>query len=249
MQLKTFNLYDNQNKAVRDAYDMLTAKIYINNKEKIRKNIALMSCNPKEGKTSIAISLAISIANSGWRVLLIDADMRKPTNEKRLNQESQLGLSEYLSGKSEFNDVICETNITNLSYLSCGMNPINSVELLCSTRFKQLLDKTQAIYDYVLFDTPALESVIDGSIVASNIDEVLLVVEAGSTSLTSVKRAKEQLESLNVSILGVVLNKMKKRDYKRYYGAYNYFSKTKRSFFNRLKRKYIPIDVKIPKNL
>ncbi|MCG1024359.1 CpsD/CapB family tyrosine-protein kinase [Dehalobacter sp.] len=252
MQLKTFNVYDNKNKAVQDAYDMLTAKIHINNNEKKLKTFALTSCNPKEGKTSLAISLAISVARSGWKVLLVDADMRKPTNEKRLNQESQLGLAEYLSGKIELNEGICQTNIANLTYLSCGMNPNNPVELLCSMRFKQLLEKVPSNYDYVLFDTPALESVADGSIIASNVDAALLVVEAGTTSMKSLKRAKEQLASLGANLTGVVLNKMKRRDYKKYYGSYNYFTKaknTKRSLLGYLKNFLLPpSDQGIPKN-
>lgn len=202
----------------------------------------MISCRPEEGKTSLAISLSISMAHSGWKVLLVDADMRKPPAAKRLNQEFQLGLSDYLTGKIEFSEALSETNITNLTYLSCGLEQSNPVELLCSSRFQELIEQAQSDYDFVLFDTPALESVVDGAIVASKVDASLMVVEMGSTKMKSVTRAKEQLESINAVILGVVLNKVKKHDYKRYYGSYNYFLNTKRSFIKRRKKKYVPLD-------
>lgn len=249
MQLKTFNVYDNQSKAVQDAYDMLTARIHINNSNTKLKTFVLTSCNPEEGKTSLAISLSISMAHSGWKVLLVDADMRKPTAAKRLNKGSQLGLSDYLSGKIEFNESISETNITNLTYLSCGSDYINPVELLCSLRFQELLNKAQSRYDFVLFDTPALESVVDGAIVASKTEATLLVVEMGSTSLKSIKRAKEQLEDLNANLIGVVLNKVKKRDYKRYLGSYNYFFNTERFFNKEAKKNHMPSDNGTPENV
>lgn len=238
--MKTFNVYDNNNQAVQNAYDMLTARIHINSKE--LKTFVLTSCNPKEGKTSLAISLAISIAHSGWKVLLIDADMRKPTAAKRLNNGSQLGLSDYLTGIIEFSEAISETNIANLTYLSCGSDYINPVELLCGVRFQELFDQTQNMYDYVLFDTPALESVADGAIISSKADAVLLVAEMGSTTLKSLKRSKEQLETLNANILGVVLNKVKKRDYKRYVGSYNYFFDVESFFKKERKNINMPVD-------
>lgn len=227
MTLKTFNVYDNQNKAVQDAFDMLTAKIHINNSQKKLKTFALTSCRPGEGKTSLTISLAISIAHSGWKVLLVDGDMRKPTASKRLNEGALVGLSDYLSGKVDFSEAVSDTNITNLSYLACGSDCLNPVELLCSARFRDLLERANSRYDFVLFDTPAMESVVDAAIIASNVEATLIVVETESTSLPNIKRVKGQLENLNANIIGVVLNKVKKYEYKRYFASYNYFHEMK----------------------
>jgi len=242
MQAKTFNVYNNVNQAVQDAYAMLTANIYISNDQQPLKTLVMTSCNPEEGKTSLAISLAITMAQSDWKVLLIDADMRKPTAAKRLNEESKLGLSDYLSEKVEFDDVLSETNIPNFTYCSCGNDHRNPIGLLCSARFEELVEKVKNEYDIVLFDTPALTSVVDGAIVASKVDATLLVVKMGVTNLTSLKRVKEQLEKLNANILGVVLNKLKKRDYKTYFGSYNYFFNSKR-FFKKKKKKLNNIDI------
>lgn len=236
IQMKKFNMYDNENRAVRDAYAMLTANIHISNDQKVFRTFSLTSCNPEEGKTSIAISLAITMAHLGWKVLLVDADLRKPTAAKRLNEESELGLSDYLVGNIEFEDAICETNFINLTYFSCGNDHLNPIGLLCSARFEELMGKVKDDYDIVLFDTPALTSVVDGAIVASKVDANLLVVNMGLTTITSLKRVKEQLEKLNANTLGVVLNKVKKRDYKRYFGSYNYFFKSQRFFNNHMEK-------------
>ena len=249
MQRKTFNVYDNANKAVQDAYAMLTANIHICSDNKL-KTFVLTSCNPEEGKTSMAISLAISMANSGWKVLLVDADMRKPSDAKRLNSGAQLGLADYLSGEVELKEALCETNIPNLTYLPSGKENPNPIGLLCSTRFEELREKVQNDYQFVLFDTPALTSVIDGALVASKADGTVLVVKMGATTLTTLNRVKQQLEKLNANIIGVVLNKVKKRDYKQYYESYNYFFNPSR-FFEKRKSKgtEIPLDGSNPQNV
>ena len=238
MGIKVFDIYDNNNQAVRDAYEMIAANIHISNIEKKVKTIVLTSCNPKEGKTSLAISLSVAMANSGWRVLLIDADMRKPTAAKRLNEGTEHGLADFLAGKAELCDVIRETNIILLNYLSCGSENPNLIGLICSARFEELMEKVRQEYDFVLFDTPALESVVDGALIASKADAYLLVVKSGFTKLPSLVRAKEQLDSLNASILGVVLNKVKKIDYKKHLSFYNYFFNSERFIKNvtRVKR-------------
>ncbi|EHQ89380.1 CpsD/CapB family tyrosine-protein kinase [Desulfosporosinus youngiae] len=243
MQMKLFNLYDHENQVVQEAYAMLTANIYVGNNKNMFKTFALTSCNPNEGKTSLAISLSITMAHLGWQVLLIDADMRK-TAAKRLNEGSQLGLADYLEGKIELDQALSETNIPRFTYCACGNDHHNPVGLLCSVRFEELVSKVRNDYDIVLFDTPALASVGDGGIVASKVDATLLTVKMGLTTLTSLKRVKEQLEGLNANILGVVLNKVKKRDYKRYFGSYNYFFASKRFFNNKkVKNTNFPVDV------
>jgi capsular exopolysaccharide family len=191
------------------------------------------SHNPGEGKTSLAIGLSVAMANSGWRVLLIDADMRKPVAAKRLSEDTQPGLSDYLTGRIDLKDIIRETNITNFYFVSCGSDILNPIGLLSSARFEEIMQKLHEAYDFVLFDTPALASVVDGAMVASKVDASLLIVKMGSTKLPDLKRAKEQLQNFNSCILGVVLNKVKKRDYKLHYGSYDYFFKSERFFKNK----------------
>jgi capsular exopolysaccharide synthesis family protein len=244
MQDKTFNLYNNSNKAVINAYEMLTANIHICNSQKELRTFVFTSCNPKEGKTSLAISLAITMANSGWKVLLVDADLRKPSTAKRLNIGSIFGLSDYLKGDLGISDIVYKTNLANLYYIACGYNNTNPIELLCSVRFEELINEARREYDFVLFDTPALASVLDGALVASKVDAALLVVKMGLTTLTSLKRIKEHLENLNVKILGVILNNVKKRDYKLYFESYNYFFGSRRNLINKkTKMNKLPTDM------
>lgn len=224
-QMPTFDVYENKNQAVRDAYAMLAANIQINNKQHKQQLIIVTSCNPQEGKTTLAINLSIALANSGFNVLLIDTDMRKPEKAKRLYQNVQMGLSDYINGRIELSEAIIKTNINHFSYLASGRHDPNPIALLSSSRFEGLVEKIrkdQAL-DYVIFDTPALTSVADGALVASKGDAALIVAKMGYTKTPDLKRVKEQLERMNVTILGVVLNKVKKLDYKVHYRSYDYF--------------------------
>ncbi len=233
MQTKNFNVYIQENQAVQDAYAMLTANIHVNSDKEPLKTITLTSYQTGVGKTTLAINLAITMADSGWRVLLIDTDIRRPVAAKRLNKNTVLGLTDCLAGKSELKDIICTTNVKKFDYISCGDNHPNPIGLLCSAKFKELLEEVKSQYDFVLFDTPALASVADATIVASKCDTSLIVAEMGNTKLATIKRAKELLEKANANILGVVLNKVKRRDYKKYFEAYNYFFDKKK--FNDIK--------------
>jgi capsular exopolysaccharide synthesis family protein len=237
MQQKKFNVYKMYNQAAQDAHEMLAASIHVLNGQKSVKTIALTSCNPREGKTSMAIGLAISTAQAGWKVLLIDADMRKPNAAKRLNEGSQYGLSDYLTGCVDFADAVSETNIPNLTYCSCGADSANPIGLLCSVRFEELMGKVKNEYDFIIFDTPAVATVADATIIASKVDATLLVVQVASTTLKSLTRIKKQLEDVNANILGVVLNRVKKREYKRYLGAYNYFFNEKDFLNNKVNKR------------
>lgn len=221
MPMKVLDVYSNKDQKVLDAFGMLAGKIQNENTKKKIKTIALTSYNPGEGKTSLAIGLSLALANSGWKVLLVDADMRKPVAAKRLSEETHLGLSDYLTSKAALKDVIRETDINHFNYLSSGSDIPNPINLINSALFKNMINKISEQYDYVLFDTPALSSVADGALVASKIDASLLIAQIGSTKLPDLKRAKAQLESINTNILGVILNKVKKRDYKMCFGAFD----------------------------
>ena len=224
-------VYENPNKVVLDAFDMLTASMHImnNNKEKALRTFTITSCNPEEGKTSLAISLAFAVARTGWKTLLIDADMRKPSSAKRLSENMYFGLADYLiGGTGSLNEAITETNVSNLSYLSSGLQNKNPIDLLCSKRFEELMDIIAKHYHFVFFDTPALNAVVDAELVAAKTDATILVVRNDSTSLHDLKRIKDRLERAYATILGVVLNKVNKREYTRYVSSYNYFFNSKR---------------------
>ncbi|MEN6326313.1 MAG: CpsD/CapB family tyrosine-protein kinase [Syntrophomonas sp.] len=230
MQMKSFNVYDEENIAVKDAYALLMANVHFSSKkEEPIKNVTICSCEPGAGKTTIAINLAISMARSGWKILLVDTDIRKPGNFKRLNNGTNLGLSNIIVDGINLQDALTATNIANLSYLSCGKSVNNAIEMLCSVKLNQFMAESQKQYDFVLFDTPALSTVIDGALVASKTDGVILIAEIGTTKLTALNRAKQQLEKADANIMGVVLTRVKKRDYIKYVESYNYFERFNRA--------------------
>jgi protein-tyrosine kinase len=223
MHSKVFNIYDLSNEYVVNAYSGLIANILFTNEGNTYKSIAITSCNPLEGKTSTAINLAIYMAMSGTKVLLADTDFRKPLEAKRLGADEMTGLSDLLRAKASYDDVLNSTNVSNLSYISCGSKFSNPTGLLTTPIFRMFMKKVVEDFDIVLFDTPALSSVIDAALVASQTDGTIIVIEHGVTKKESLTRAKEQLEKANANILGVVINKVDKRVYKRHFQAFNYF--------------------------
>lgn len=191
------------------------------------KVVAVTSCTPNEGKSSIAYELAASFAQNGKKVLLIDADLRKSVLiRKHFKGKVRYGLVHYLVGKYPFDNVCCETNIKNLYIAFAGPVPPNPSELLGNQRFKTMLEEAKQEYDMVVVDTPPLGSVIDSAIVAKECDGVMLVIASGEISYRFAQKVKEQLEKSECRILGCILNKVdmskggKYGYYGKYYGKY-----------------------------
>ena len=192
------------------------------------KVVALTSCTPNEGKTSLSFQLALSLAEGGWKTVLLDADLRKSVLRGRYKaSHEKFGLSHYLSGQSELEDTVCETNIENLYIIFAGPVPPNPSELLGSDNFRKMMKKLREDYDYVIIDTPPLGSVIDGAVVAACCDGAVIVIESNAVSYRFVQSIKEQLEKAGVRILGCVLNKVNLstrsrygKYYEKYYGGY-----------------------------
>lgn len=189
--------------------------------------VAVTSCTPNEGKSSIAYELATSFAQNGKKTLLIDADLRKSVMiRKHFKGKVRYGLVHYLVGKYRFEDVCCETNIKNLYLAFAGPVPPNPSELLGNQRFKTMLEEAKEQYDMIIVDTPPLGSVIDSAIVAKQCDGVMLVIASGEISYRFAQRVKEQLEKAECRILGCILNKVdmskggKYGYYGKYYGKY-----------------------------
>lgn len=194
-----------------------------------KKVIAITSCTPNEGKSSVTLNLAISMAEAGKKVLLIDADLRKSVliGRTRVN-ESVKGLAHYLSRQNILTDVICSTNVKGLHMIFAGPVPPNPAELLSSKLFHDMLVSVRKVYDYVLIDTPPLGNVIDGAVIAEECDGSVMVIESGVISYRFAQEVKGQLEKSNCPILGVVLNKVdisKNGYYGKYYGKYGKYGR------------------------
>ena len=205
-----------------EAYKSLRTNIEFSGED--NKVLVFTSCTPNEGKSTVTIALAQSLAEAGKKVLFIDADLRKSVLAGRYKVNGQLkGLSHFLSGQTELGEVMYRVKDTNMVMIFAGVIPPNPAELLGSKRFESLLASARKAYDYVIVDAPPLGSVIDAAIIAKMSDASVLVVAANTVSHKFAKVVKEQLEKSGCPILGVVLNKVdmgQNKYYGRYYGKY-----------------------------
>ena len=189
------------------------------------KVIAFTSSLPGEGKSDVTYALLQSLAQIGKKVILVDADIRKSVLVSRLEVRTKIqGLSEYLSGQCEMDDVICTTNYEGLDVVFAGSYSPNASELLEEERFSELICHLREMYDYVLIDTPPLGLVTDCAIVARHCNGIILVVEAGAISYRFLQKVQAQLEGTGVRILGAVLNKVSEKS-EGYYGKYGKYGK------------------------
>lgn len=187
------------------------------------KSIALTSCTPNEGKSSVSLQLARSLSENGKRVLFIDADLRKSVIVSRCQVgQTVKGFSHYLSGQCAFTEAVYMTNVRNLHMIFAGPVPPNPAELLGSNAFKIVIEKMKTVYDYIIIDTPPLGSVIDAAVIANECDGSILVVKSGEISRRFARKIVDQLRMADCPILGAILNSvdMKKNSYGNYYGKY-----------------------------
>lgn len=190
------------------------------------RTIVLTSCYPNEGKSDIVFQLAAEMGKIGKRILILDADIRKSGFVKRFQVKGKIaGLSQYLSGQCEMEDIIYNTNFTGVDMIFSGPVAPNPSELLGQETFTELLHGLRKKYDYVLIDTPPVANLIDAAVVAGRCDGAILVIESDLVSRKVAAKAKEQLEISGCRVLGAVLNKVDVRKNK-YYSKYGYYGKT-----------------------
>lgn len=185
------------------------------------KTLVVTSAGPGEGKSTTSANLAVVFAKSGHRVLLVDADMRKPTVFKTFNLNNSKGLSTVLSTTTGILEAAQKTVIENLSILTSGPNPPNPSELLGSARMNQVMEEAKNLYDIVIFDMPPIIAVTDAQIMASRSDGTILVVREKISRKESLTKAKELLHLVKARVLGVVYNgaeTSKDAGYYYYYG-------------------------------
>lgn len=193
------------------------------------RTIMFTSSVPNEGKSSITFALARSLAQTGKKVILIDADIRKSVLVSRYQLEKDVfGLSQFLSGQKRLEDILYSTNVEFLDVVFSGPFSPNPAELLEEDLFTDLVNLTRKEYDYVIIDTPPITNVIDAAIVARVCDGAAIVVESGAISYRIVQRVKQQMEKSGCRLLGVVLNKVGGENsgyYSKYYGSYGRYGK------------------------
>jgi len=184
------------------------------------KVILITSALPQEGKTTTSINTAIVLAQKGTRVLLIDADLRRPSIHKTLGLGPRTGLSNVLTGSASLQQAtIRSTFLPTLFVLPAGTPPPNPAELLASTNMKDVLEKLRGEYDHIVLDTPPTLSVTDAVVASTRADAVVLVIRSGQTTKQALRRAREILIQVNARVSGVLLNAvdLSSPDYYYYY--------------------------------
>jgi exopolysaccharide transport family protein len=203
-----------------ESYRALRTSLLLSNLGAPPKIIMVTSALPQEGKTTTSINCAVVLAQKGVRVLLIDADLRRPGIHKTLGMGPHRGLSNVLTGSTTLEQAITRTAVLpNLDVLTAGTPPPNPAELLASTNMRDLLARLREQYDHIVIDTPPSLSVTDAVVLSPRADAVLLVIRSGQTTKQALRRSRDILTQVNAKVVGVLLNAvdLSSPDYYYYY--------------------------------
>ncbi len=221
--MEKLDIYKKDNFVLKDAFDEAVMNLHILKKQHGYKSFALCGCEAGDGNTTIAISLAAALADSGWKTVLIDGDMRKKNNYKRLNENAKEGLSDYLMGRSELDKVIYETTTENLSYIPCGELIDNPVRLLCTGRMEDARVELAKMFDFIIFDMPAINAAVDAKAIATTTDATILVSSMGKTTKQGLVEAANTLIEVKANLIGTIVNKTDMDQYVDAHEDYDYF--------------------------
>ena len=172
------------------------------------RDILVTSAGPKEGRSTTVSNLAITMASGGNSVLLVDADMRKPRVHTIFNVKNSTGLSSFLTGQAELEEVVKKTDIPNLSIVTCGYIPPNPSELLGTRRMKEFIEQAKTKFDRIFFDSPPLAIVTDSVVLSGMIGNTVIVINSKKTSKSALHHSKQLLTNARANVLGVVLNNL-----------------------------------------
>jgi succinoglycan biosynthesis transport protein ExoP len=172
------------------------------------RTLVVTSPSPQEGKTTTAVNLAVTMAETGGRVLIIDTDLRRPRLHKSFGVPNQIGISTVIVGKSALDEAIKSTDVPNLDVLPCGPTPPNPSELLHTERFAQVLADCSTRYERIILDSPPCSAVTDPAVLGNVADGVILIVHAGTTTRDAATHARRHLASAKARLLGVILNEI-----------------------------------------
>jgi capsular exopolysaccharide synthesis family protein len=207
-----------QHASLVEAFRSLRASVLLSTPDRPPDSLLITSTQPAEGKTTVACNLAISLAQLGHRVLLVDADLRSPSLHKLFGASGSLGLVSYLTGQQDWRAVVRPSGSAGLDVLVCGPVPPNPCELLSSQRMGALIRSANAEYGFIILDSSPMLALADSRILAPLVDGVLLVVKSGTTPRDQLMHAQSGIRSVGGNLIGVVLNNVDIRTN----GYYNY---------------------------
>jgi succinoglycan biosynthesis transport protein ExoP len=214
---------------VAEAYRALRTNLLFSSLDRELKTIVVTSPAPGEGKSRTIANLAVALAQAGYSTLLIDADFRRPSQHRIFGRVRNVGLSNLMIQDIPENELVnAVADVTNLHFIASGPTPPNPSELLGSARMRSILAQLRSRFHYVLIDTPPVNVVTDASVLAASADGVVLVAESGRTTYPGLLHAREAIQRVGGTILGVVVNKLRSGAsayyYDGYYQEYGYYA-------------------------
>lgn len=212
----------NPKSVAAEAFRTLRTNIQFSSLDEEIKTMIVTSTQPGEGKSTVMVNLAVTIAQSGKRVVLLDCDLRKPSIHKKLGMTNSEGITSVLSQEKSLEEAMKLMNVPNLCVITSGPIPPNPAELLGSKKMKAFLKELEDHFDIILIDAPPVLAVTDAQILANLAQGVIFVTSYGQTEKLAVVRAKELVEKVGGKILGVVVNKVPNDSRSYYYGKEYY---------------------------
>ncbi len=214
-------VHENPKSQVAESCRAIRTNLLFMSADQPAKRILITSPSPQEGKTTVAMNLAIVMAQSGAKVLIVDTDMRRPRVHRAVGMRSKQGISTAILGESTIDESILHTDMPNVDVLLCGPVPPNPAELMHTDSFARVVDALSARYDHVIFDSPPVGVVTDAAILSKLVDGTVLVVKSLQTSKDALKHAATVLKDIEANILGAVLNDLDLHN--RKYGQHYYY--------------------------
>ena len=218
---------------VAELFRQMRANLVFSGPSETQRSLLITSPGPGDGKTAVAINLAITLAQANERVLLVDCNFRRPALRSAFADTKADGLSNFLIGQVKLEDLATKTDIPNLDILTSGPMPPTPAELLGSGYMNQLLEQAQGKYDRLIFDGPPVLLISDALVIATQVGGVLMVARAVETSKGFLKRACEQLDKINAHLIGAILNGVQAR-------PGGYYRKQYREFYEYVSDETIP---------
>jgi len=206
-----------------EAYRVLRTNLLFSRKEEKLNTIVIVSAGAGEGKSTTTINLATVFAQAGNRVLIVDSDLRRPTLHKLFKVTNNLGLTNYLLKQNTIAEIVQTTQAPNLDFMASGKLPNSSMGILGSSQMKQMIAELKQRYDYIFFDSPPILGVSDASILASEVDLVMQVIQYRRYPQPMTIRAKQMIEKVGGNFVGIVLNNINMSQDEGYYYYSGYY--------------------------
>jgi polysaccharide biosynthesis transport protein len=208
-----------------ESYRLIRSSLLLSSPDHPPRTILVTSMSPQEGKTVTAANLARILSQNDQKILIIDCDMRRPRIHSLFSVPNSYGLSNYLTGGTD-KELVKNIEGENISIITSGSIPPNPAELLHSSRMQVLLDDMLKLFDFIIIDSPPVQSVTDSLMLSSLVDGTLLVTRAGKTTYDMLESGLKKLHEVRAHILGVIINGLHKdQSESGYYGYYDYYSK------------------------